>query len=103
MKLLGDLLTALPDNALPQLVFAATPPYDGTLATYYNLDASFAHHVPDNMTMEEASLMEPLGVAVYATIFQGKVAPLQNVLVFGAGPIGLLSAAVARAYGAKKV
>lgn len=86
-----------------QLVFAATPPYDGTLATFYNLDASFAHKIPSNMTLEEASLMEPLGVAVYASVQQGKVAPLQNVLVFGAGPIGLLSAAVARAYGARKV
>lgn len=55
------------------------------------------------MTLEEASLMEPLSVATYATVSQGKVAPLQNVLVFGAGPIGLLCAAVARAYGAKRV
>lgn len=86
-----------------QLVFAATPPYDGTLATYYNLNASFAHKIPDSMTLEEASLMEPLGVAVYSTAYQGKVAPLQNVLVFGAGPIGLLCAAVARAFGAKRV
>jgi D-xylulose reductase len=85
------------------MAFAATPPFDGTLATYYNLNASFAHKVPDTLTLEEASLMEPLSVAVYATAYQGKVAPLQNVLVFGAGPIGLLSAAVARAFGAKRV
>ncbi|PWN28480.1 putative xylitol dehydrogenase [Jaminaea rosea] len=90
-------------NHCEKLVFAATPPYDGTLATYYNLNASFAHKIPDNMTLEEASLMEPLGVAVYSTVFQGKAAPLQNVLVFGAGPIGLLCAAVARAFGAKRV
>ncbi|CAO1617707.1 unnamed protein product [Sympodiomycopsis kandeliae] len=90
-------------NHCEKLVFAATPPYDGTLATYYNLNASFAHKIPDNMTLEEASLMEPLGVAVYATVHRGQAAPLENVLVFGAGPIGLLSAAVARAYGAKRV
>lgn len=47
--------------------------------------------------------MEPLGVAVYATAHRGKAAPMENVLVFGAGPIGLLSAAVARAYGARRV
>lgn len=90
-------------NHHSQLVFAATPPYDGTLATYYTLNSSFAHKISDNMTLEEGSLMEPLSVAVYAVAHQGKVAPLQNVLVFGAGPIGLLSAAVARAYGAKRV
>ncbi|CAO1637453.1 unnamed protein product [Parajaminaea phylloscopi] len=90
-------------NHCEKLIFAATPPYDGTLATYYTLNSSFAHKIPSNMTLEEGSLMEPLGVAVYATAHQGKVAPLQNVLVFGAGPIGLLCAAVARAYGAKRV
>ena len=86
-----------------KLVFAATPPYDGTLATYYNLRSSFAHPIPDNMSLEAASLMEPLSVAVHAAVSLGRVRALENVLVFGAGPIGLLCAAVARAYGAKRV
>ncbi|KAI3614659.1 hypothetical protein CBS9595_003930 [Malassezia furfur] len=86
-----------------KLVFAATPPYDGTLATYYNLRAAFAHPIPDNMSLEAASLMEPLSVAVHAAVTLGRVRALENVLVFGAGPIGLLCAAVARAYGAKRV
>ncbi|WFC97452.1 hypothetical protein MYAM1_000166 [Malassezia yamatoensis] len=86
-----------------ELVFAATPPYDGTLATFYNLHAAFAHPVPDNMSLEAASLMEPLSVAVHATATVGKVQALDNVLILGAGPIGLLAGAVARAYGAKRV
>ncbi|PWN52277.1 putative xylitol dehydrogenase [Violaceomyces palustris] len=90
-------------NHCSKLEFAATPPYDGTLATFYNIHAGFAHKVPDHMTMEEASLMEPLSVAVYAAAMQGQVRAMQNVLVFGAGPIGLLSAAVCKAYGAKRV
>lgn len=85
------------------LVFAATPPHDGTLATYYNIHASFAHKIPDHMSLEAASLMEPLSVAVHATVAQGRVSALQNVLVLGAGPVGLLVAAVARAYGARRV
>lgn len=90
-------------NQCAKMVFAATPPYDGTLATYYNLHSSFAHKVPDHMSLEEASLMEPLSVAVYATVDRGQVRPLQNVLVIGAGPIGLGCAGVARAWGAKAV
>ena len=90
-------------NHCEKLIFAATPPYDGTLATYYNLHSSFAHKVPDNMTLEEASLMEPLSVAVYAAVSRGQVRAMQNVLIFGAGPIGLLTAAVCKAYGAKRV
>jgi len=90
-------------NHCQDLVFAATPPYDGTLTTYYSIHASFAHKIPDAMTLEEASLMEPLGVAVQSAIRQGKVKPMSNVVVFGAGPVGLLTAAVCRAMGARRV
>ncbi|UZJ52049.1 hypothetical protein CBS101457_001369 [Exobasidium rhododendri] len=90
-------------NHCQDLIFAATPPYDGTLTTYYCIHASFAHKIPDDMTLEEASLMEPLGVAVQSAIRQGKVQPFQSVVVFGAGPVGLLTAAVCRAMGAREV
>lgn len=90
-------------NHCQGLVFAATPPYDGTLATYYTIHASFAHKIPDSMTLEEASLMEPLSVAVQSAIRQGKVEPMSTVVVFGAGPVGLLTAAVCRAMGARRV
>lgn len=90
-------------NQCPRLVFAATPPFDGTLATYYNLLAPFAHKVPDTMSLEAAALMEPLSVAVHAAVSRGHVRAQENVLVFGAGPVGLLVAAVARAYGARRV
>ncbi|CDU26023.1 probable xylitol dehydrogenase [Sporisorium scitamineum] len=90
-------------NHCANLEFAATPPYDGTLCTYYNIQSSFAHHVPDTMSLEEASLMEPLSVAVYSAAMRGQVKAMENVLVFGAGPIGLLNAAVCKAYSAKSV
>lgn len=87
----------------PELIFAATPPYDGTLATYYNLHSSFAHHLPDHLSLEEGSLMEPLSVGVHSAVSQGRVRALQSVIVFGAGPVGLLTAAVCKAFGAKHV
>lgn len=90
-------------NHCANLEFAATPPYDGTLCTYYNIHSTFAHHVPDTMSLEEASLMEPLSVAVYSAAMRGQVKAMENVLVFGAGPIGLLNAAVCKAYSAKRV
>lgn len=54
------------------------------------------------MNAEDGALVEPVAVAVQIC----KVADLragQTVLVFGCGPIGALSQAVAKAYGAKKV
>ncbi|KAI5294233.1 hypothetical protein KEM55_006712 [Ascosphaera atra] len=82
--------------------FAATPPYDGTLAKYYVLPEDYCYKLPDNMTLQEGCLMEPLGVAVHVTK-QGEVKPGDSVVVFGAGPVGLLCCAVAKAFGATKI
>jgi D-xylulose reductase len=38
------------------MVFAATPPYDGTLARYYCLPGDLAHLIPDTMSLEEGAL-----------------------------------------------
>ncbi|KAL3956122.1 hypothetical protein ACCO45_008968 [Purpureocillium lilacinum] len=89
-------------NLCGDTVFAATPPYDGTLQKYYTTVADFVYPIPDNMTDEEAALVEPVAVAVQVA----KTADLranQAVLVFGCGPIGVLCQAVAKAYGATKV
>ena len=84
------------------MIFAATPPWDGTLAKYYVNAADFCYKVPDQMSMEEAAMVEPVSVAV-AIAKTADLRAHQTVLVFGCGPIGVLSQAVAKAYGAKKV
>jgi (R,R)-butanediol dehydrogenase/meso-butanediol dehydrogenase/diacetyl reductase len=55
--------------------------------------------VPENLSDEEAALVEPTAVAVYACD-RGGVKPGDAVLVTGAGPIGLLTLLSARAAGA---
>ncbi|OAL39088.1 D-xylulose reductase A [Fonsecaea nubica] len=89
-------------NLCPDMAFAATPPYDGTLAKYYILPEDFCYKLPDNMTLEEGALMEPLAVGVHITKQSG-VKQGDSVVVFGAGPVGLLCCAVAKALGATKV
>ncbi|KAI4678982.1 uncharacterized protein J4E88_006272 [Alternaria novae-zelandiae] len=89
-------------NLCNDTIFAATPPWDGTLAKYYTVASDYCYKIPDHMNMEEAAMVEPVSVAVQIC----KVADLranQTVVVFGAGPIGVLSQAVAKASGAKKV
>ncbi|ORY08477.1 putative alcohol dehydrogenase [Clohesyomyces aquaticus] len=89
-------------NLCNDTIFAATPPWDGTLAKYYTVASDYCYKIPDHMNMEEAAMVEPVSVAVQIC----KVADIrahQTVVVFGAGPIGVLSQAVAKASGAKKV
>ena len=89
-------------NLCPDMAFAATPPIDGTLAKYYALPEDFCYKLADSMSLQEGALMEPLGVAVHI-VRQANVRPGETIIVFGAGPVGLLCCAVAKAYGASKI
>jgi D-xylulose reductase len=89
-------------NLCPDMAFAATPPYDGTLAKYYVLPEDFCYKLPDHMSLEEGALMEPLAVGVHITK-QSNIKHGDTVVVFGAGPVGLLCCAVAKSLGAGKV
>jgi L-iditol 2-dehydrogenase len=89
-------------NLCPHLEFYATPPVDGAFCRYVTIDAEFAHPVPDSMSDEAAALLEPLSVAV-TTMRKAHVAPGTSVLIAGAGPIGVICAQTARAFGAARV
>lgn len=89
-------------NLCPDMQFAATPPYDGTLTGFWVAPADFCYKLPDNVSLQEGALIEPLAVAVHI-VRQARVQPGQSVVVMGAGPVGLLCAAVARSFGASKV
>jgi len=89
-------------NACPDTKFFATPPYGGSLTRLYKHAADFCFKLPEHVSYEEASLMEPLAVAVHACRRAG-VKTGDAVLVVGAGPIGMSAVLVARAFGASKI
>ncbi|KAI5785789.1 chaperonin 10-like protein [Geopyxis carbonaria] len=89
-------------NLCPDMRFAATPPYDGSLCKYYVLPADFCTPLPAGVSTEAGALLEPLAVGVHVAR-QAGVAPGDHVVVFGAGPVGLLTAGVAAAFGAATV
>lgn len=89
-------------NLCPDMVFAATPPYHGTLTGFWAAPSDFCYKLPDNVSLQEGALIEPLAVAVHI-VKQARVQPGQSVVIMGAGPVGLLCGAVARAFGATKV
>lgn len=82
--------------------FAATPPYDGTLAGFYTAPADFCYKLPEHISLQEGALVEPLAVGVHI-VKQAEVKPGDTVVVMGAGPVGLLCCAVAKAFGASTI
>ncbi|MEV6559512.1 NAD(P)-dependent alcohol dehydrogenase [Nocardia sp. NPDC051756] len=89
-------------NLCPDIRFFGTPPIDGAFCEYVVLHEEFAHAVPDSLTDEAAALLEPLSVGVWACR-KARVSAGDRVLVNGAGPIGLVCAQTASAFGAAEV
>lgn len=75
---------------------------DGAFAEYITVPAAIAWVNPAGTSPEEAALLEPLGIAVHATLVGSGVSG-QTVVVNGCGPIGLMNVAVARHFGARRV
>lgn len=86
-------------NLCPHMRFYATPPVDGAFCDYVTIGAEFAHPVPDTVSDDAAALCEPLSVGI-AAVRKAGVTAGSRVLVTGAGPIGIVTAQVARAFGA---
>lgn len=89
-------------NLCPYMRFYATPPVDGALCEYVTIGAAFAHPVPETVSDDAAALCEPLSVGI-AAVRKARVTAGSRVLVTGAGPVGIVVAQVARAFGAVEV
>jgi L-iditol 2-dehydrogenase len=89
-------------NLCPQMVFFGTPPVDGAFCEYVLVHEAMLTPVPPEVSDDAAALFEPVSVAIWACRKAG-ITPGQRVLVTGAGPIGLLVAQTAAAFGAVDV
>lgn len=89
-------------NLDPAMRFYAVPGTDGAFQEYVVIQSHFAWAVPDAVSDEAAALLEPLSVAV-AAVKKASLGPESRVLIAGAGPVGLLIAQVARAWGCREV
>jgi L-iditol 2-dehydrogenase len=78
--------------------------WDGSFAEYMLIPERHLYKIPDAMSLEEAAFIEPASIALAGIKKCGiKQISGSSVLVTGTGPIGLLSAALAKAAGADKV
>jgi L-iditol 2-dehydrogenase len=89
-------------NLCPHVRFCGTPPVDGVLAEYAVMPAENCFPLPPELGAVEGAMLEPLGIAIHS-VDLAHLKPGQTVAVLGAGPIGLLIAAVARASGASEI
>lgn len=89
-------------NLCPRMEFYATPPIDGAFCEYVLIQDDFAYEVPDSISDHAAALMEPLSVGI-AAAQKGGIKVGDTVLIAGGGPIGVISAQVALAFGAADV
>ena len=62
-----------------------------------------AHRLPDALSMEDGSLVEPTACAVQALKRRAHAGPGDNVLVIGLGVMGQILSLLARRYGAERV
>lgn len=74
---------------------------EGSFAEYLVIPAYNAFKIPDEISDELASIFDPFGNAVHTALSFDLVG--EDVLITGAGPIGIMAAAVARHAGARHV
>jgi L-iditol 2-dehydrogenase len=75
---------------------------DGAAQEYFALPADMVLKLPENISLDQAAMIEPIAVTVHA-LSRGGGADGKRVIVLGAGTIGNLTAQVAKASGAKQV
>ena len=73
----------------------------GAFADYVAIPASNAYLIPDSIPDEIAAILDPLGNAVHTALSFDLVG--EDVLITGAGPIGLMAIAICRHVGARNI
>lgn len=73
----------------------------GCFAEYFNLPAENVFHLPKSVNDDVAAIFDPYGNATHTALSSDLVG--EDVLITGAGPIGIMAAAIARKAGARNV
>ncbi|MFI4963076.1 MAG: L-threonine 3-dehydrogenase [Legionellales bacterium] len=73
----------------------------GCFAEFLSIPASNVIALPDDITGDQASILDPLGNATHCALAFNLVG--EDVLITGAGPIGIMAVAIAKHIGARHV
>jgi L-iditol 2-dehydrogenase len=89
-------------NLCPNIIFYAVPHVNGAFTEFVTIQNDFAFDLPDNVSFEAGALLEPLSVAIWSCQ-RAQISVGSRVLIAGAGPIGVIMAQTAKAFGASEV
>jgi L-iditol 2-dehydrogenase len=89
-------------NLCPSVKFLSSPPVDGAFSEYIIHPEHLLFPIPDHLSFEEATLVEPLSVGIHACRRAGIEAG-STVMITGMGPVGLTAIIAAKALGAQKI
>jgi len=89
-------------NICANIRFLSTPGHPGFFREYVDLPAGNLLGIPGMMPMDLATVIEPLAVALHSMTFAA-IGIGETVVVFGAGPIGLLTVACLKLAGAGRI
>ena len=89
-------------NVCASIRFLSNPGHPGFFREFVNLPVANLLAIPPELSLELATIVEPLAVAIHSMRFAA-VQPGETVAVFGAGPIGLLTIACLKVAGAGRI
>lgn len=89
-------------NLDPAVRFWATPPVHGCLAPEVIHPANLTFKLPDNVSLAEGAMVEPLAVGMQAAS-KAHISPGATAVVIGSGTIGIMTALAAAAGGCSLV
>ena len=88
-------------NLCKEVVFLSAPPINGTFCDYLSIRRDCVHQIPEKLSFEQASLAEPVAVAVHA-VNRARLNSGATAVIVGAGPIGLLTLQAFKCAGGSK-
>lgn len=89
-------------NVCANIRFLSNPGHPGFFREFVNLAPQNLVPIPSGLSLDLATVAEPLAVAMHSMKF-AQIQPGETVVVFGGGPIGLLTVACLRVAGAGRI
>ncbi|NVM27446.1 MAG: NAD(P)-dependent alcohol dehydrogenase [Candidatus Helarchaeota archaeon] len=83
-------------NLCPDVIFLAASPVNGAFSEYLVMPRHLVFKLPPTVSYEEGAMIEPLSVGIHA-VNRAKLRHGDKIAIFGQGPIGRVTLAVALA------